>query len=141
MGSCQFCGGQVLLPFQCPFCMKYFCIEHRLPEKHSCVHAPPRTPLGHWKAKIRTYEIKKLEKTPQPPIIAERDFCPNCSSYRRQAITYGEKFEIFECLECGFEWKVPQEIKKKKKRFWIFLSKWYILNLWLVFLLFQKFLS
>jgi len=26
----------VPLPFKCPFCGKYFCVEHRLPELHKC---------------------------------------------------------------------------------------------------------
>jgi len=62
--------------------------------------------------------FKEREKPPEPPIIAERNFCPSCHS-KQKAVTYGEKFEIFECLNCGFEWKVPPE-KKKKKRFGIF---------------------
>jgi DNA-directed RNA polymerase subunit M/transcription elongation factor TFIIS len=64
--------------------------------------------------------FREGEKPSEPSITTERDFCPSCHSHRKPAITYGEKFEIFECLECGFEWKVPPEKKKKKKRFGIF---------------------
>ena len=46
MGKCEFCGKEELLPFRCPYCGKYFCIEHRLPENHNCPEAPARTPLG-----------------------------------------------------------------------------------------------
>jgi len=34
--KCQYCGSDVPLPFKCPFCGKYFCAEHRLPELHKC---------------------------------------------------------------------------------------------------------
>lgn len=109
MPQCDFCGKEVLLPFECKFCGGNFCVEHRLPENHSCPHASPRTPLGQWEAKARApHEQRTEKKRLEPPIIAERDYCPKCHSYRKQAITYGEKFEIFECLECGFEWKVPE---------------------------------
>ncbi|MEM2643985.1 MAG: AN1-type zinc finger domain-containing protein [Candidatus Bathyarchaeia archaeon] len=33
---CQYCGSETALPFRCPFCGKYFCAEHRLPELHAC---------------------------------------------------------------------------------------------------------
>ena len=35
-----------MLPFKCPYCGKYFCIEHRLPENHNCPNSPSRLPLG-----------------------------------------------------------------------------------------------
>lgn len=68
MGKCEFCGEEVDLPFQCSFCKGYFCIEHRLPENHMCLRTPPRTPLGHWKAKkprelpVFQYPKEKLSK-------------------------------------------------------------------------------
>ena len=34
--KCQYCGVNTDLPFKCPFCGGYFCIEHRLPEFHAC---------------------------------------------------------------------------------------------------------
>jgi Zn-dependent protease len=33
---CQYCGVEEFLPFKCPFCGGYFCVEHRLPENHEC---------------------------------------------------------------------------------------------------------
>jgi Zn-dependent protease len=49
MAKCQFCGVEVYMPFLCPYCSKYFCIAHRLPENHSCenirlVRAPSYLP-------------------------------------------------------------------------------------------------
>lgn len=41
--KCQQCGREELLPFQCSFCKKFFCSEHRLPENHDCPEI--------WKAK------------------------------------------------------------------------------------------
>jgi len=34
--KCQYCGVSTSLPFKCPFCGGYFCVEHRLPEFHAC---------------------------------------------------------------------------------------------------------
>jgi len=46
MPKCERCGKEVLLPFKCNFCGKYFCVEHRLPENHNCPNMPKRLPLG-----------------------------------------------------------------------------------------------
>jgi len=48
--KCQYCEKDVALPFKCPFCGKYFCPDHRLPENHACTEL--------WKVKTR----------PVPPI-------------------------------------------------------------------------
>lgn len=34
--KCQYCGAEEPLPFKCPFCGGYFCVDHRLPENHEC---------------------------------------------------------------------------------------------------------
>lgn len=34
--KCQYCGQNVNLPFRCPFCGRYYCADHRLPEFHAC---------------------------------------------------------------------------------------------------------
>lgn len=36
MGTCDFCGKKVSLPFKCAYCGMSFCDEHRLPESHNC---------------------------------------------------------------------------------------------------------
>lgn len=51
MGSCEFCGKDVELPFRCNFCAGHFCINHRLPESHDCRGEPSRTPLGFYESK------------------------------------------------------------------------------------------
>ncbi len=33
---CEVCGEEVLMPFKCRYCGGYYCVEHRLPEKHNC---------------------------------------------------------------------------------------------------------
>ena len=58
MARCDECGTEVTLPFRCNFCKGQFCSEHRLPENHACLFAPPRTPLGHWNAKKKTKKWK-----------------------------------------------------------------------------------
>jgi uncharacterized metal-binding protein (TIGR02443 family) len=116
MGKCEFCGQEVDLPFQCPFCNRNFCVEHRLPENHSCVNAPPRTPLGPWKAEIRKSELKELPSLqPKTPNVVK---CPKCNSERTMITAVEEDFDVFECLNCGFTWKYPgeQEPTLKSKR-------------------------
>jgi Zn-dependent protease len=34
--KCQKCQEETILPFQCPYCGKQFCSNHRLPENHEC---------------------------------------------------------------------------------------------------------
>ena len=43
--KCQYCEKDVSLPFKCPFCGRYFCADHRLPENHACTEL--------WKVKVR----------------------------------------------------------------------------------------
>ncbi|PWI49614.1 hypothetical protein CEE45_00350 [Candidatus Heimdallarchaeota archaeon B3_Heim] len=35
-GQCSQCGSPTLLGFTCSYCGRYFCPDHRLPEKHEC---------------------------------------------------------------------------------------------------------
>ncbi|MFX1504521.1 MAG: AN1-type zinc finger domain-containing protein [Promethearchaeota archaeon] len=36
-GLCEHCGRKELMGFTCSYCNRYFCAEHRLPEKHDCL--------------------------------------------------------------------------------------------------------
>ncbi|MCZ7362043.1 MAG: hypothetical protein O8C58_01685 [Candidatus Methanoperedens sp.] len=59
--KCQYCGVEETFPFNCNYCGKYFCAEHRLPENHACdqlwrarkpteypiAETPPPRPLGY----------------------------------------------------------------------------------------------
>lgn len=36
MVACAYCGKNELLPFNCPYCGRRFCVEHRIPESHHC---------------------------------------------------------------------------------------------------------
>ena len=67
--KCQYCNGDVVLPFKCPHCGGYFCAEHRLPENHACPES--------WKA--------RAPKVEAPPIIVKRE--PARPSYE-YTITY-----------------------------------------------------
>jgi hypothetical protein len=66
MPKCETCGQEVLYPFECNFCGGKFCAKHRLPENHSCIAIPPRTPLGSWQAKksaISKVELPEISTT------------------------------------------------------------------------------
>lgn len=45
---CAICNKRVALlnDFKCPYCKKYHCEEHRLPEKHKCKGKPTAKGLG-----------------------------------------------------------------------------------------------
>lgn len=111
MAKCEFCGEEVALPFQCSFCNGYFCIEHRLPENHSCPQVPRRTPLGPWKAKIRKIQPKELPSLQRGTRAEETPNCPKCASERTQTIAYRKDYIRYECLDCGLKWKVPKSEK------------------------------
>jgi len=72
MAKCEYCGKEVDLPFKCPFCGHYFCIEHRLPENHDCPNLPPRTPLGSWQTRKEMVYVYNKEKTSR--FVSEGDY-------------------------------------------------------------------
>jgi len=102
--KCEFCGEEVVLPFQCSFCSRYFCPEHRLPENHSCLKAPPRTPFGHWKAK-KPPPVEYTKKIPKPSIQG----CPKCGSTSIATLAFDKKNESLQCRTCGYNWKQPRK--------------------------------
>jgi len=63
MFKCEYCGAEVILPFQCNYCGKYFCEFHRLLENHDCPNAPPRTPLGSHQSKQMLVTTAKEKET------------------------------------------------------------------------------
>ncbi len=61
--NCQQCGKETFLPFRCPFCQGYFCVEHRLPENHACPE--------YWRARAPRREepsIPVLDEVPEYPL-------------------------------------------------------------------------
>lgn len=58
MPKCEYCGKEVLLPFECLYCGKTFCTEHRLPENHQCTNLPEK-PFWYQKQKATEKEAKK----------------------------------------------------------------------------------
>lgn len=49
---CQICGKEEVLPFQCPYCGKSFCSNHRLPENHRCQNIDLARNVKREKAKV-----------------------------------------------------------------------------------------
>ena len=70
MTECEVCGKDMFMPFQCNYCGRYFCDEHRLPESHDCAGAPDRSPLGSYQSKQRT----ATEKKTKTGIVSEGNF-------------------------------------------------------------------
>lgn len=53
--KCEYCGKEVFMPFVCPYCNRYFCIDHRLPENHDCPKLTMAKNTEKWfKPKITT---------------------------------------------------------------------------------------
>ena len=53
--KCSRCNAETYMPFKCPYCGQYFCVEHRLPENHDCPEA--------WRAKAPMEQPPKTLKT------------------------------------------------------------------------------
>jgi len=53
--KCHNCGVDESLPFDCTYCGKYFCVDHRLPENHQCPEL--------WRAK-RPVDYPSFESPP-----------------------------------------------------------------------------
>ena len=53
--NCQQCNVETYMPFKCPHCGQYFCVEHRLPENHNCPeYWLAKAPRGQPLRKVRT---------------------------------------------------------------------------------------
>lgn len=53
--KCKQCGAETYMPFKCPYCGEYFCVEHRLPENHSCPES--------WRARAPREQLARTLKT------------------------------------------------------------------------------
>ncbi|MFP3985171.1 MAG: AN1-type zinc finger domain-containing protein [Candidatus Bathyarchaeia archaeon] len=57
--KCQQCDAETYMPFKCPYCSQYFCVEHRLPENHDCPE--------YWRARApREQPAIELKKPSEP---------------------------------------------------------------------------
>jgi len=69
--KCQYCQEETFLPFKCPFCNGYHCVQHRLPENHACPE--------YWKTKIPRRE--------PAPIVLESPPERTFEEYARPSVT------------------------------------------------------
>jgi hypothetical protein len=95
LSKCDICGAEVTVPFQCNYCGKYFCENHRLPENHNCLGSPARTPLGSYQSKVALADTAMKGKQ------SIQNFMPST--------TYGNKF--------GHRFRVPPEVYLDEKYF------------------------
>jgi uncharacterized protein YkwD len=51
MTKCEQCQKKVMFPFECTYCGKSFCAEHRLPENHNCSNLPRDSEFWYRKKK------------------------------------------------------------------------------------------
>jgi len=76
---CHYCQKNVSLPFKCPFCGKYFCPDHRLPENHACtelwrVKTRPPPPIEHGRITDFSGKVEAPKPTPADyPFRVERE--------------------------------------------------------------------
>jgi uncharacterized protein YkwD len=64
MPECGECGREVTLPFTCAYCGGNYCVEHRLPENHNCIHRPKVPPPY--------FTIPDNSQLPEKPIIRKK---------------------------------------------------------------------
>lgn len=69
--KCQQCSTETFMPFKCPYCSQYFCVEHRLPENHNCPEywraRAPRGPLTGIPKPVETEPSYQYTVTLMPP--------------------------------------------------------------------------
>ena len=77
--KCAECGKNEFLPFTCPYCNESFCLEHRLPENHYCLHTPQRLPLGSALENKDPWSLTKprRKKTIISPYVSARKHTTN----------------------------------------------------------------
>jgi len=109
--KCYVCGKEELLPFVCSFCGGKYCIDHRLPENHSCANLPPR----QWKSKIHKQEPKGSPSIPKITKSTLHENCPKCGSERTMITAVRKNYDLFLCMDCNNRWKT-NEIYEKGKR-------------------------
>jgi hypothetical protein len=64
MPECGECGREVTFPFTCAYCGGNYCVEHRLPENHNCIHRP-KTPPPY-------FTIPDNRQPPEKPTIRKK---------------------------------------------------------------------
>ena len=84
MPKCQCCGKEVLLPFECPYCSKAFCTEHRLPENHQCTHLPEK-PFWYQKQKATKKEANKERFKEEGELYFTKEASPTEEEPKRAA--------------------------------------------------------
>ena len=50
--KCAYCGGKADVVFECPYCKKQFCPEHKKPDAHECEYS----------VRVRTRKIREMMK-------------------------------------------------------------------------------
>ena len=81
--NCQYCKEETFLPFRCPFCNGYFCVQHRLPENHACPE--------YWKTKIPRRE--------PAPVVVESPYEGTFREYARPSATQARTRVWFSPIE------------------------------------------
>ncbi len=59
---CDYCGKETSLPFRCHLCGGFYCVEHRLPESHSCsglwkARRPKKEAYPSWEREVPRVEV------------------------------------------------------------------------------------
>ncbi len=91
MKKCEKCGEEVLFPFNCPYCGKNYCSEHRLPESHECSNLPKEPPPY----------ISPIAPEGETPRVG---LCPKCHFAQSDMIDYDAETMTFKCRRCGFKY-------------------------------------
>lgn len=84
MPKCEQCGKEVLFPFECSYCGKTFCAEHRLPENHQCPNLP-KEPFWYQKQKAMGIEQKQKQPIKEGGFYFIKEENPNTQSNRTKS--------------------------------------------------------
>ena len=78
--KCNRCNNETYMPFRCPYCEQYFCVEHRLPENHMCSE--------YWRVKKPKELPTRTRRQPDPDSPYQHTVTIRSPQKRRKLIRF-----------------------------------------------------
>lgn len=103
--SLKECNRQDYLPFQCKYCKKFYCLEHRFPFKHYCSELEKtknKIPIPTRKTKNYCVVCKKDTKIEMKCVMCQKNTCLVHRHYHTCIRRLEKKESFFSKLCCWY---------------------------------------